>query len=281
MSVYSDIEGVKGIKVEGVVVPVVRIEGKEVEVERESTILEAAKRVGVWIPTLCYSPVIKSTAVCRICMVEVVDSGGNKKLVTACNYPVRGDLEVEVNGGRAERVRRGVMELLLARSPGSEELKELGERMGVKGTRYPKVTESQRDCILCGLCVSVCEEVIGCSAIGYAGRGVDRVVATPFRLASEECIACGACAAVCPVGTIQVRIHEDSGEAEISPFKSRAKLIRCAGCGERMVTEPVGAKVSGEVKIDWEEFRSRARLCPECRRKKAAEAMMAGSGVKK
>ncbi len=281
VSVYSDIEGVKGIKVEGDMVPVVRIEGKEVEVERESTILDAAKRVGVWIPTLCYSPAMKSTAACRICMVEVVDRGGRKKLVTACNYPVRGDLEVEVSGGRAERVRRGVMELLLARSPGSEELKELGERMGVKGTRYPKVTESQRDCILCGLCVSVCEEVIGCSAIGYAGRGVDRVVATPFRLASEECIACGACAAVCPVGTIQVRIHEDSGEAEISPFKSRAKLIRCVGCGKRMVTEPVGAKVFGEVKIDWEEFNSRARLCPECRRQKAAESMMVGSGIKK
>lgn len=260
-------------------VPVVRIEGKEVEVERESTILEAARRVGVWIPTLCYSPVLTSTASCRICMVEV-KMGGRKRLVTACNYPVRGDMEVEVNGGRAERVRRGVMELLLARSPGSEELKELAERMGVKGTRYPKVTESQRDCILCGLCVSVCEEVIGCSAIGYAGRGVDRVVATPFRLASEECIACGACAAVCPVGTIQVRIHEDSGEAEISPFKSRAKLLRCEGCGKRMVTEPVGAKVFGEIKMDWEEFRSRARLCPECRRKKAAESMVVGLGMK-
>ena len=175
--------------------PVVKIEGKEVEVERGSTILEAAKKAGVWIPTLCHSPVMKGTGACRICMVEI-DTGWSKKLVTACNYPVRGDLEVEVNGGRAERVRRGVMELLLARSPGSEELKELGERMGVKGTRYPKVTESQRDCILCGLCVSVCEEVIGCSAIGFAGRGVDRVVATPFRLASDECIACGACAAV-------------------------------------------------------------------------------------
>jgi NADH dehydrogenase/NADH:ubiquinone oxidoreductase subunit G len=104
-------------------VPVVRIEGKEIEVKRESTILEAAKRVGVWIPALCYSPVLKGTGACRICMVEV-DTGGRKKLVTACNYPVRGDLEVEVNGGRAERVRRGVMELLLARSPGSEELKE-------------------------------------------------------------------------------------------------------------------------------------------------------------
>lgn len=260
--------------------PVVKIDGIEVEVEVEATILEAARKAGVWIPTLCYNPSVSALASCRLCMVEL-DRGGWKQLVTACNYPVRRDIVVSVMSERAVWVRRGVMELLLARAPESEELKELALRMGVKGTRYPKVTESQRNCILCGLCTSVCEEVIGCSAIGFAGRGVDRVVATPFRLASDECIACGACAAVCPVGTIQVRIHEDSGEAEISPFKSRAKLIRCAGCGKRMVTEPVGAKVFEEVKIDWEEFRSRARLCPECRRKKAAEAMMVGSGIKK
>jgi len=169
--------------------------------------------------------------------------------------------------------RRGVMQLLLARSPESMELKELGLRMGVRETPYPAVTESQRNCILCGMCISVCEEVIGCSAIGYAGRGADRTVTTPFRLAAEDCIACGACAAVCPVGTIQIRMHRDTGEAEISPFKSRAKLLVCEECGRQLVTEPVAAQVLDRVNIDWEEFRKRARLCPECRRKHAAEAM--------
>jgi len=254
-------------------VPVVKIDGIEVEVEVEATILEAARKVGVWIPTLCYNPSVSALASCRLCMVEL-DREGWKQLVTACNYPVRRDIVVSVMSERAVWARRGVMELLLARAPESEELKELALRMGVKGTRYPKVNESQRNCILCGLCTSVCEEVIGCSAIGFAGRGVDRVVATPFRLASDECIACGACAAVCPVGTIQVRIHEDTGEAEISPFKSRARLLVCEECGKRLVSEPVAEKTLGNVKMDWEEFRKRARLCPECRRKKAAGAMV-------
>jgi len=253
-------------------VPTVTIDGVKVEAEKESTILEAANRAGIWIPTLCWHPAVATTASCRLCLVEL-DRGGWKQLVTACNYPVRRDLTVSVASERARRARSGVMQLLLARAPESEELRRMARRMGVQDTPFPKVTESQRNCILCGLCVSVCEQVIGCSAISFAGRGAERVVATPFRLASEDCIACGACAAVCPVGTIQVRIHEDTGEAEISPFKSRAKLLVCEECGARLVTEPLGDQIEARVKIDWEKFRERTRLCPGCRRKKAAEAL--------
>ena len=208
-------------------------------------------------------------------MVEL-DRGEWRQLVTACNYPVRRDITVYVSSEKAVRARRGVMELILARSPDCLELQELAARMGVEGTPYPKVTESQRNCMLCGLCVSVCEKVIGASAIGFVGRGVERTVATPFRLASEECTACGACAAVCPVGTIQVRIHEDTGEAEISPFKSRVKLLECRECGRRMVTDPVNQqtlRMLNTVKVNWEDFRERVRICPECRRKRTAEAV--------
>jgi NADH dehydrogenase/NADH:ubiquinone oxidoreductase subunit G len=259
-------------------VPVVTIENKQVTVQREATILEAALKAGVWIPTLCYHPTFSTPATCRICMVEILgQEGAAGRLVTACNYPVRKDMTVSVSSERATRVRKGVMQLLLARSPDSVELRELARRMDVEASPYPKVTESQRNCILCGLCVAVCEEVIGASAIGFAGRGVERAVAAPFRQASETCIACGACAAICPVGTIQVRIHEDTGEAEISPFKSRSKLLICEDCGERMVSVPVAQAMSERVKIDWEEFRRLARLCPECRRKQAVKALGLGA----
>ena len=249
--------------------PTVTLDGVQVEVETGATILDAARKAGIWIPTLCYHPAVSNAATCRLCMVEL-DRGDRKQIVTACNYPVRRDITVSVSSEAAVRARRGVMQLLLARAPESEELKALAERMGVEGTPYPTVTESQRNCILCGLCTRVCEEVIGRSAIGFAGRGVDRAVAAPFRQASEDCIGCGACAAVCPVGTIKIRIHEDTGEVEISPFKSRAKLLVCEECGTRLVTEPVAREMLNKVKIDWEEFRKRARLCPECRRKRTA-----------
>ena len=137
-------------------------------------------------------------------------------------------------------MRRGVMQLLLARSPESAELKELAARMGVTGTPYPTVTESQRNCILCGLCVAACEEAIGASAIGFAGRGVERVVAAPFRAPSEACIACGACAAVCPVGTIQVRIHEDSGRGGDLPLQ---EPLQAAGL--RVLRGPHGQRAGG------------------------------------
>jgi bidirectional [NiFe] hydrogenase diaphorase subunit len=259
-------------------VPTVTIDGKQVTVPRDTTILEAAGRAHVWIPALCHKPGIDHTAACRICMVEVWaapagQSGSPGRMVTACNYPVRRDIAVDVNGERASRIRRGVMELMLARSPESEELRELAARMGVVGTPYPKVTESQRNCILCGLCVTVCEQAIQASAIGFAGRGVDRAVAAPFRQPSEACIACGACAAVCPVGTIQVRIHADTGEAEISPFKSRSRLLTCEECGVRLVSVPVAEAMSDRVGFDWDEFRSLSRLCPVCRRKHAAASL--------
>jgi NADH dehydrogenase/NADH:ubiquinone oxidoreductase subunit G len=252
--------------------PTVTIDGITVEVEKEATILDAAHKAEIWIPTLCFNPSLPPQATCRLCMVEL-DRGEWRQLVTACNYPVRRDITVYTSSDKAVRARRGVMELLLARSPDCEELQELAHRMGVESTPYPKVTESQRNCILCGLCVSVCEEVMGVAGIGFAGRGVERVVATPFRLPSEVCVACGACAAVCPVGTIQVRIHKDTGEAEISPFKSRVKLLTCQECGAYMVPEPVSRDMLSKVKIDWEEFRERVRLCPACKRKKTAGAV--------
>jgi bidirectional [NiFe] hydrogenase diaphorase subunit len=253
--------------------PKVTIDDKQVSVPKETTIMQAAQKAGVWIPTLCYSPVLTNHGACRICMVEVDRGDGRKRLVTACNYPIRDDVTVSVESDRAVKARQGVMKLLLARSPESLELKQLAERMGVDGTPYPTVTESQRSCILCGLCATVCEEAIGVSAIDFAGRGVNRVIAAPFRQPSEDCIACGACAAVCPVGTIQVRIHEDTGEAEISPFKTRRKLLVCEECGTRMVTEPVAQQMFSRVDFDWKEFRSLARICPECRRKKAAGSL--------
>jgi len=261
-------------------VPTVTIDGCKVEVENGETILDAAKKAGVWIPTLCYHPAVSSDASCRICMVEL-DRGDRRQLVTSCNYPVRHDIIVYVSSKRAQQARRGVMELLLARAPDSQELKALAKRMGVKETRYPKVTESQRNCILCGLCVQVCEEIIGQAAIGFAGRGEDRVVTTPFRQPSEDCIGCGACAAVCPVGTIKVRVHEDEQEVEISPFKSRAKLVICEECGAPITSMQVSEQALSKIKVNGEELRERMRLCPKCRRSQTAGQLKTATVYKK
>ncbi|OHB68904.1 MAG: hypothetical protein A2V70_18710 [Planctomycetes bacterium RBG_13_63_9] len=245
----------------------VTIDEKPCQARPGETILAVARREGIWIPTLCYHEALEPYAACRICVVEI-DRGGWWQVVTSCNYPIRRDLTVRVNSERAVGARRGVMQLLLARCPESRELRALATRMGVDDTPYPKVTEAQRNCILCGLCVQVCAERIGASAISPAGRGVERAIAAPFRMASEDCIACGACAAVCPVGTISVRMHET--EVEISPFKSRAKLRRCPGCGRPVGSELVREALSRRGGPTVLEMLARQGLCPRCRREKLA-----------
>jgi bidirectional [NiFe] hydrogenase diaphorase subunit len=252
------------------VMPTVTIDDKPCPAKVGETILEVARRNGIWIPTLCYHAAVECYASCRICVVEI-DRGDWWQVVTSCNYPIRGDLTVRVNSERAVKARRGVMELMLARAPESPELQALAVRMGVDGTPYPKVTEAQRNCILCGLCVRVCEEQIGASAISLVGRGVERAVAAPFRMASEDCIGCGACAVVCPVGTIVVRMHAE--EVEISPFKSRVTLKRCAVCGRPvgsgLVAEALGRR-GGPTVV---EMLAGEQYCPRCKREKLAEEL--------
>ncbi|MBN2137157.1 MAG: (2Fe-2S)-binding protein [Sedimentisphaerales bacterium] len=249
--------------------PTVTIDGHKVRIKKGRTVLDAAKKAGIWIPTLCYHASVSCEATCRLCMVEL-DRGGWRQLITSCNYPVREDIVVYVSSERAEKARRGVMELLLARAPESPELAALAARMSVDGTRYPTVTTGERNCILCGLCVRVCEERIGQEAIGFAGRGEERSVVPPFRQASEDCIACGACAVVCPMGTINVRLHEDEGEIEISPFKSRAKLIVCEKCGTPIFSAKVNEKATSKVSTDCKVFMELPPLCPKCRRSATA-----------
>ena len=250
--------------------PTVTIDGEPYGAELGETILQVARRAGVWIPTLCHHDALEPYGSCRICVVEI-DRGGWWDVVTSCNYPIRGDLTVRVNSERAVRSRKGVMQLLLARCPESPELRALAARMGVDGTPYPHVTEAQRNCILCGLCVRVCAEKIGAAAISTAGRGVERTVAAPFRMASEDCIGCGACAAVCPVGTIVVRMHED--EVEISPFKSRVELRRCACCGRPVVSELVKQALSHRGGPALKAMLTGEDLCPLCKREQLAEQL--------
>lgn len=171
------------------------INGMVVQVEDHWTILEACRFYGIDIPTLCYREGLSPGGICRLCVVEI-GKGERTKLVTSCNYPVEDGLVVRTHTKRVIRARKMLVELLLARCPSSKTLQDLAAKMGVQRVRF-KVKDEK--CILCGLCVRMCEEQMGAKAIGFAGRGKERRVTPPFDIKSDVCRNCGACMYICPV----------------------------------------------------------------------------------
>jgi heterodisulfide reductase subunit A len=177
------------------------IDGHSLQAEEGTYILQAAKEVGIEIPTLCYYPHMVPYAACRICAVEARNERGWTKVVTACNYPVWEGLHVHTNTPRVLNARRMNLELLLSQSKPVPVLQKLADDLGITEPRWGYGTDT---CIKCGLCVRICDEVVGAHALAFGNRGVDREITTPFHLESEDCILCGACARYCPTGHIKM-----------------------------------------------------------------------------
>ncbi len=171
-----------------------KLNGLNVSVEKGTSLLEAAKFYGFPIPTLCHMEGLSSYGACRLCVVEIGEEP-RTKLVTSCTYPAEEGLVVRTASSRVIIARKMIIELLLASCPQSKVIQDLASAHNVRQQRF---RQEHEDCILCGLCVRMCEEQMMAKAIGFRGRGDNRSIGTPFDIKSEECRLCGGCIHVCP-----------------------------------------------------------------------------------
>jgi bidirectional [NiFe] hydrogenase diaphorase subunit len=175
------------------------IDGKKVGAEEGMTLLEAARSAGILIPTLCHHEKLIPYGGCRLCMVEV-EVRGWTKLVVSCVYNVEPDLIVTTQSEKLTKIRKNILELLLAHAPDSPALVELGKEYGANKNRYE---QDASFCIHCGLCVRYCAEVAGKHAVGFIDRGIRKEISFIPEIAAKECNDCKECFPLCPTSYAQ------------------------------------------------------------------------------
>lgn len=253
----------------------ITINGRHVEVPKGTTILEAAKKLNIKIPTLCHLDLhnikfVNQSSSCRICVVEVE---GKKNLQTACSTTVTEGMNIRTDTRRAVKARRVVLELLLSNHPKDClvcaknydcELQKLSADLGIRGIPFQgemndfpidnsslSIVRDPNKCILCKRCETMCSNVQSVHALAEIGRGFDTVIGTAFNAPMHEstCTFCGQCLAVCPTGALTETNKISKVWKEINSDKvvvvQTAPAIRVA-LGEEFGLEP-GTQVTGKM----------------------------------
>ncbi len=176
-----------------------QIDGKEVRAREGMTLLEAARSAGIAIPTLCYHEKLEPYGGCRLCLVELESRGGTR-LVVSCVYPVENNLVVRTRSEKIDRIRKMILELLLAHAPDAFELQGLAQEYGADKDRFEKEASF---CIHCGLCVRYCAEVKKKNAVGFVDRGIRKEISFIPEIAAQECWNCKECFPLCPTEALQ------------------------------------------------------------------------------
>jgi len=240
----------------------VTINGLETEVEKGATVLEAAEKAGIYIPTLCHHPDLSTFGGCRVCMVDT-----DGKIVTACRAPVEDGMVVKTDTEEVRQVRLSNVELILASHNedcqnctrnNSCKLQEVSAFVGINQERMSRIRRSvepvkeddsnpffHRDftrCIQCGICIRTCEEINGVAAIHFAFRGFHTKVSVlgdkPIK--DSKCESCGECVVRCPTGALYL-VNPVVPEREVESVCTYCGV----GCGIKL-----GVRGDSVVKVD-------------------------------
>lgn len=172
-----------------------KVDGADIRAPKGSSVLDVAIEYGICIPHLCHVPNLSDIGACRLCIVENIING-RSNITTSCTLGVKEDMVILSNTDRIKKLRRNIAELLVAQAPNSRAIQDVAVRCGVKEVRYPF---KNSNCVLCGRCVRVCEEMWQARAIGFVCRGKDRHVDFPFGTRPDFCKKCGSCIDLCPM----------------------------------------------------------------------------------
>ena len=241
----------------------IKIEGVPYQVEAGLTILQAAKKCGYDIPSLCtweYNQC--SLASCRVCLVEVTGARG---LVASCVYPVSEGMEIHINSPKAMEARRTSVELLLSNhnkncqqcnKNGNCELLRVAQMTGARDNMYegehsedtldevaPGIIRDTSKCVLCGRCVETCKALQGIGVLGFQKRGFKTIVgpADNRSFASSPCMQCGQCVLACPTGALMEKNDIPLVDAA---FKAGKKVIvQTAPAIRATIAEEFGEKI--------------------------------------
>ena len=240
------------------------LDGQMVSATEGETVLSVAKRVGVYIPSLCHHDALIPSGACRLCLVEIAKENGldhrEKDVVAACQYPVSKGLIVRTNTPRVLGHRRIVISLLLAKAPETPLFKALARSVG-KPVIY-RESERKDSCILCTLCTRTCAAT-GANALSTSGRGYEKMIAPPYRFGEGGCIGCGACFRACPTGHIAMTQTDDTRVIWDHVFER----IHCKICGAPTVTKEQLQFLTAHSGLSEDYF----IVCASCKQKETAK----------